>query len=366
MVNASFRQLEIGQRIKIKSNVYKIISYIVYKDEEGSTFIEYEILSDNNSVLWLSVGISYDYLYLFKETHQKSENTLYKSGYKLKEDLKAEVTNFYKADVDLYEKVVFKEYEHKESKKIFSVEIWEDEVTYCESIEVDNIEILQDDYIEENNPKKEQKKVQYLKYALLLSIPIIILIVYMFISDKNFIQNYFKNNSSKYTYYTSITSDANSKLKADVYYTSMSMDESAKDIIDKATTLIEEVQSSDDEYSVAILTKDEYAVVYIGMDDKTYIQVCPREYMYVSNNDLYNTSHSSSNVYYRDFYYTFGYRNDYSKYKRRISPFNTYKGNIVSQDFNNKYRELQTSNQSVKRGSVFSRTSSGGGLSSGK
>lgn len=365
MVSAKFRQLEIEQRIKIKSNVYKINSYIVYKDEEDSTFIEYELIS-GNKVLWLSVGISYDYLYLFKETHQKSENTLYQSGYKLKEDLKAEVTNFYKADVDLYEKVVFKEYEQKESKKIFSVETWEDEVIYCESIEVDNIEILQDNYKEESSPKKEQKKVPYLKYALLLSIPIIILTVYMFISDKNFIQNYLKNEPSKYTYYTSITSDADSKLKADVYYTSMSMDESVKDIIEKATTLIEEVQSSDDEYSVAILTKDEYAVVYVGMDDKTYIQVCPREYIYASNNELYNTGHSSSNVYYRDFYYTFGYRNDYNRYKRRISPFNTYKGNVVSQDFNDKYRELQTSNQSVKRGSVFSRPSSGGGLSSGK
>lgn len=271
--------------------------------------------------------------------------------------------------IDLHESVKFKKIKNYASEKNFSVETWQDEICYRESIPIrkEHIEIKdkKEDNKYCNNFNKKQKKVPYLKYILLLLIPIIFLLIYSNLSNRHFIANYLKEDSS-YIYYTSITSDTDSKLKADVYYTKMSMDKTAEFILNASGDRIEDIQSSKDKYSVAILTKYEYALVYIGKDNKTYIQISPREYVYTSNNDLYNYNYRSSNMYYRDFYYTFGYLNDSNRYKNRVSPYSGYTGNKVNKKSSDKHSQLKSSGSSIKQSSVSSRSSSGGGLSSGK
>jgi hypothetical protein len=370
--DVGLRQLDIGQRLKLESKTYTIDSYIVYEDEESSKFIEYELKNNNSKkeILWLCVGINYDEVSLFKKAkYSDGESSLLNKGYELIEDLDAKVINYEACDLDLYERVHFKEFEHKESKNIFSIETWEDETSYSESvpIKMEDIEILDEEEpkVYNSSSNSNNKKTPYLKYILLLSIPIIILIVAINISNKNSIEDYL-NDDPSYIYDTSITSDADSKLKADVYYTDMSMDTTVEFIVNALPNKIEDVQSSQDEYSVAILTKYEYALVYIGMDNKTYIQVSPREYIYSSHNDLYNAHYNASNIFYRDFYYSFGYKEDSNRYKNRVSPYAGYRGNTLSKNSSDKYRQLKSSGSSIKRGSVFSRSSSGGGLSSGK
>lgn len=372
MKNIELRQLEVGNIVKINSQKYKVSSYIVYEDEEKSTFIEYELvgLKFKKEKLWLCVGINYDEVLLFKQAaYPDGERALLNKGYELLDNLDAKVINFSACDVDLYEQVNFKEFKHNEIGVIFSIEIWEDEICYSESIPIneDDIELLieSEGISSDTNLISNRKKVPYKKYILLLFIPVAIILISVNLSNKNFIRDYLQSDSS-YVYYTSITSDADSKLKADIYTTKLSMDTTTEFIVNAAADIIEDVQSSDDEYSIAILTKYEYAIVYIGMDNKTYIQVSPREYVYTSNHDLYNAHYASSNIYYRDFYYTFGYINDSKKYKNRVTPYAGYVGSTIGKNLSDKYRQLKSSPTSIKQSSLNSRTSSGGGLSSGK
>lgn len=372
MSDVGLRQLDIGQKIRLESKTYIIDSYIVYEDEENSKFIEYELINDKSKkdILWLCVGINYDEVSLFKQAkYADGEKSLLNKGYELIEDLDAKVINYSNCDIDLYERVHLKEFKNKELTSIFSIETWEDETSYSESISIklENIEILDEEELKvyNNNSDSNNKKIPYLKYILLLSIPAIILIVAINLSNRNSIKDYL-NDDPSYIYDTSITSDADSKLKSDVYYTDMSMDTTTEFIVNALSNKIEDVQSSKDEYSVAILTKYEYALVYIGMDNKTYIQVSPREYVYTSHNELYNPHYRASNIFYSDFYYSFGYKADSNRYKNRVSPFVGYAGSEVPKNSNDKYNQLKSSGSSVKRGSVFSRSSSGGGLSSGK
>lgn len=375
MKNIELRQLEVGNIVKVNSQKYKVSSYIVYEDEEKSTFIEYELvgLKFKKEKLWLCIGINYDEVLLFKQAdYPDGERSLLNKGYELLDNLDAKVINFSDGDVELYECVNFKEFKHNEVGVIFSIETWEDEICYSESIPINkgDIEILieSEGISSDINLISNRKKVPYLKYILLLLIPVAIILISLIslnLSNKNFIRDYLQSDSS-YIYDTSITSDADSKLKADIYTTVLSMDTTTEFIVNAAADIIEDVQSSDDEYSVAILTKYEYAIVYIGMDNKTYIQVSPREYVYTSNHDLYNAHYASSNIYYRDFYYTFGYINDSKKYKNRVTPYAGYVGSNISKNSSDKYRQLKLSPTSIKQSSLNSRTSSGGGLSSGK
>lgn len=366
-------QLDVGQRLKIDSNIYKIDSYIVYEDEESSKFIEYELIKERSrEKLWLSVGINYEEALFFKQAkYADGEKSLINKGYEVIEDLEARAINSCNADNDPYERVHFKEFKHKESKQIFSIETWEDETCYSESIDIkiDDIEILIDSPDEnlysKDDTKSEKGKLPWLKYLLLLMIPVGLVFFTSQLNNKKFIATYLKEDSS-YEYFTSLTSDVDSKLKADVYKTALSMETATEFIVGAAYKLIEDVQSSDDEYSVGILTKHEYAIVYIGMDDQTYVQISPREYAYTSSNDLYHSYYPSSNIYYRDFYYSFGYDDDKKSHKKRTSPYVAYAGGTVIENTSDKYRVLKSSGPSIKQSSVYSRPSSGGGLSSGK
>lgn len=372
MSDIGLKQLDVGQRVKIKSKIYKIDSYIVYEDEENSRFIEYELKAETNKkdILWICVGINYEETLFFKEAkYADGEKSLINKGYELIEDLEARTINSCNADNDPYEKVHFKEFRNKDTKQIFSIETWEDEICYSESMDmnVEDIDILIDTSTQNKTSESSDKKtsIPYLKYILLLLIPIGLLFGSSYLNKKKFIETYLKEDSS-YEYFTSITSDVDSKLKADVYKTELSMETATEFIVGAASQLIQDVQSSEDEYSIGILTKYEYAIVYIGMDDKTYIQISPREYIYVGGDDLYHAYYPSSNMYYRDFYYSFGYEKDKSKYKKRVSPYVAYAGNTVAKNSSDKYRVLKSSGPSIKQSSVYSRSSSGGGLSSGK
>lgn len=371
MSNIELKQLDVGQILKINSKTYEIDSYIVYEDEENSKFIEYELICKSNrrDILWLCVGINYDEVLFFKRAkYADGDRSLINKGYEIIEDLDARTINSCNADNDPYERVHFKEFKHKDSNQIYSIETWEDEVCYSESvdIDIDSIEILIDTPSRNISSQRNNKSnLPYLKYILLLLIPAGLLLFSSHMNNKKFIADYLREDTS-YEYFTSLTSDVDSKLKADVYKTELSMETATEFIVGAASNLIQDVQSSDDEYSVGILTKYEYAMVYIGMDDKTYIQVSPREYVYTGSNELYYSYYPSSNLYYTDFYYSFGYEKDKKRYKKRTSPYVAYAGNTVNKKSSDKYRVLKSSGSSIKQSSVFSRTSSGGGLSSGK
>ena len=115
---------------------------------------------------------------------------------------------------------------------------------------------------------------KYLKpISLVIILICIILFINLIISGNSTILNYLKTNSSKYIYITSITGENNEK--ADVYKSNSDLDSTAKDIINSINGEVESVQQNteDGDNSIAILTNDEYCLIYISEDKEVLIQV---------------------------------------------------------------------------------------------
>lgn len=121
---------------------------------------------------------------------------------------------------------------------------------------------------------------KYLKpISLVIILICIILFINLIISGNSTILNYLKTNSSKYIYITSITGENNEK--ADVYKSNSDLDSTAKDIINSINGEVESVQQNteDGDNSIAILTNDEYCLIYISEDKEVLIQVSSRKNM---------------------------------------------------------------------------------------
>lgn len=148
-------------------------------------------------------------------------------------------------------------------------------------------------------------------------------------------RTYLKKQSSKYEYVTSVTSNENNK-KAQLYKSSFStIDETVKDIIDgvpEGITKTKDLDETTDEDGIGLETSKEYAYVYME-NGKVYVQVSEKKYV-ESSGSTYHSSH-------RSYYYR------------------TYS----SSNENSKYRSYATS---ARQSSINSRSSSGGGTSSGK
>ena len=143
----------------------------------------------------------------------------------------------------------------------------------------------------------------------------------------------------------------------------MDISETVTDIItgiDGKTNSIMQ-NSEDDDNSIAILTNNEYCLVYTSTDGDTLVQVSSRKYAYYTDSDPYHSSTGTSR-YYRRYYYTKGYYSDRSSYSG-YSPYSSYNDTEVSYDSDSYYN---TYSKSIRQSSSSHRTSSGGGLSSGK
>ena len=138
----------------------------------------------------------------------------------------------------------------------------------------------------------------------------------------------------------------------------------AQDIIDGIEGNTESVQQNteDGDYTIAILTEKEYCIVYRGDDDRVYVQVSPRKYAYTSDKEPYH-SRAGTYRYFRRFYYSRGYGSDSSTYSNSTSSYYGYSDGTIDYNSNN---SLNSYSQNVRQESINSRSSDGGGLSSGK
>ena len=204
---------------------------------------------------------------------------------------------------------------------------------------------------------------KYLKpISLVIILICIILFINLIISGNSTILNYLKTNSSKYIYITSITGENNEK--ADVYKSNSDLDSTAKDIINSINGEVESVQQNTEDggNSIAILTNDEYCLIYISEDKEVLIQVSSRKYAYTTDKSPYNAS-SGTYGYYRSYYYSRGYKNDIDDFSSSNSAYKNFDGKKV--DFNS-LDSYNNYSSSIRQSSIKSRSSSGGGISSGK
>lgn len=361
-------EYSIGDRLRIEGEVYTIKGKIKYKNRNDDlVWFEYKIVGDKNGKeKWLS----HDEYYREYSISEVSNERLSTDDYHVVDRGVEEVIGAWgNVDVDNGERAGFVEYEDSTEEKIISSETWDDgeEISFGYYIDFDEIEVIK--HSEKNNTNT------YVKSKCNPLTVIVCVIIFTFVmgsafmpvivgsmKSKNAISKYLKD-SANFESITSIT--GSDREKADVYKTEQSVDLAVKEIIDAIEGNTEDVQQNteDGDNSVAILTKYEYCLVYVSEDNETLVQISSRKYAYNSNSSLYRSSYWT-NRYYRRYYYSKGYSSDFSTYKNVSSPYNSFNDSAID---NTSYDSTyNTYSSSVRQSSVNSRSSSGGGTSSGK
>ncbi|KMT23263.1 DUF4178 domain-containing protein [Clostridium cylindrosporum] len=364
--------LDIGSSIRISGVRYKVEGCILFEDSDGTSWAEYKIKSRSFQTLWLSVdNINDEYAVYSEESYSEEfiEKNINDKGYEKLESNSAIVLDYEgNVDVDVGEKVFYIEYENEVEELLISIEEWNGEKEYSKGyyINKNNIEKLDESNSNDTSTLYWVDKIKghKLNKVILGAFVLVIILITVFYGTSN------PNNSlstrialiDNFQYETSITSDLDKDIKADVYSTEKTIEEAAMQIIDELQGSIEDVQENEEDGAVAIITSDEIAIVYKGEDSKTRIQVSSREYAYASRNTLYMGSDISSH-YYRSYYYTKGYTKDIRRYKNLRNSYSDYKGAKITPSNSNKYK---TYSDSIRQSSVNSRSSSGDGISSGK
>ena len=343
--------LKKGQVLYIKAEKYTVINMIEYT-EDTWVWQEYEIKEMNSyKHKWLSVEKDENnknqyYLYdryvgyvNINEIEFQNEN----KTYELYEKGIQTVNNFFgNTDVDKYEKCEYFDYKAKDGNSIIAIEKWEDEIEKSIGTKIDETDIQITNEIEQtqsSNVKNDIKKTRSssimifgLIFALIFFPTIVSMISGLFVNKS--MQKYLKKETTKYKYETSVTNNTN-KEKAKVYRSMLgSVDATVKDIINGVPEGITKANGDENkpDEGIGLQTKDEYAFIY-KEEQKIYIQVSNKKYLNNSGT-MYHSRH---------------YRH-----------YHTYYSGVYSSSKYNNYA------YSARQKSVNSRTTSGGGTSSGK
>ncbi len=343
-------KLKKGQILYIDNQKYVVINMIEYK-EDTWIWQEYEIENDLNEHKWLSVEkdekneIVY-YLYEpFRGVVDTNEIEIFYNAenYELYEKGKAIVQNYFgNADVDKYESCEYFDY-ISNSKAIISVEKWEDEIEKSIGKFIENSRIKITEEISSKNKtvaynsKNKKTKMANIIILLICALPILVGLIEIFsgLFTNKSMENYIEKETTKYTYVTSVTNNTNNK-KAKVYKSLLAdIDATVKDIIDGVpegiTDTIDSDPNSEDD-GIGLRTDKEYAYIY-KENNEIFVQVSSKEYVNNSGT-MYHSRH------YHYYYNTYGST-------RKSDTYSSYA-------------------YSARQRSVNSRTSSGGGTSSGK
>ncbi|MCR5214211.1 MAG: DUF4178 domain-containing protein [Eubacterium sp.] len=372
------REYSVGDRIKADGDYYRIVGKITYADEKnGLPWDEYRLIAENfnNAERWLSIDNVYNEFSLSQINPMAG--TL---GYHQVDCGRARVVSALgDVDVDVGEEMSFVEYEDSTEEKIVSVENWDDGTEYSSGYYLDPWEFGKDgENVRSSGPSSGGTS----KYNIILTVVMAIIFIGAFLSSYageillsfKKIEPYLKKTTTAYTYVTSITGEDKQKANVYEYISGSSLLENyseeealmmvAKDIIDGVSGNSDSIQQNteDDDYTVAILTKKEYCIIYRGDDDKIYVQVSSRKYTYTSDKEPYR-SRARTHRYYRRFYYSMGYGSDSGTYSNAHSSYTGYSDGSINYDYNN---GLNTYSNDIRQTSVGSRSSDGGGLSSGK
>lgn len=361
----------VGDVLSIEDKEYRVVGKITYRNSEDNCYWdEYRMVAVvGGKEAWLSIDETYNE-YSISWMCYKPDLTGYHVVDRGREIVMSRMGN---VDVDSGEVAYFTEYEDSTEEKIISEEVWSDGAEYSYGHYVDVTDVL----FERSEPNKVSNNSSgYTSKGakvILLVVPIVMfalifLTVLMPVLGSLFLNGSvekYLEDSDEYVYQTSVT--GNEQEKADVYMaaTMSSVDSVAKDILKGINGKSSSVQQNteDNDNSVAILTDDEYCLVYMSDDNETVlVQVSGRKYAYTSDRDLYRgTRHSRR--YYRRFYRTLGYNSDSSRYSSSASSYSTYNDTDISYNSSNSYNSYSSS---VRQSSIGTRKSSGGGISSGK
>lgn len=370
-----------GQKLMIEGRSYRVTGGMEFHNRsDGSRWTEYQLKDmENGCIRWLSADNMYEEYAIYTQCAYSSEfdeMELFRNGYRQADKGRASVISaFGDVDTDPEEGVSYTEYEDGSGERILAVEQWEDETEYSRGyyLDLEDISLL-----ERDNPAYGQREGtsaaasgfggkaggiqgKTLAVAAVLLIAAAALVMNVLASNKKTISRFLKEDT-RFVYETSITCELKPKEKADVYKTDLSVDGAARAVIEGVEGNTEEVQQNEEDGSVAVLTKDEYCLIYTDMEQETLVQVSSRSYAYHTTAAPYRST-PGTHSYYRSFYYSVGLGRDRRRFKRAVSGYEDYTDGTLSADPSDPYRNYS---DSVRQSSVRTRRSSGGGISSGK
>lgn len=339
-----------------------VIGLIVYRNplDKGKRWTEYR-LSTRKGERWLSVDYEYDEFSISRMV-KRVKNDIGPELHKVDEGTQIVCSMEGSVDVDRGEKARFIEYEDETKEKTLSVEIWSDGTEHSkgEYLDFDEIQV-----IGYKNPEIGELWVSFVTIALLVLMCIMPSVFSYFYVEKKKIIDFVKEDYS-YIYVTSITGKQGQKADVYKYYSEETTDNVAKNIIYGVDGQVESTTQKDEksDEEIAIVTKDEYCLVYHPEDDASsvYVQVSDRKYNYASDNSPYKGSYRTFR-WYRGHYYSSAYKKDSSRYKRIPSSYSSYDGDTVSDIGTETYDSYS---KSVRQSSINRRRSSSGGVSGGK
>ena len=308
----------VGDTIKADGSDYIVEGLIVFINEaDNLKWTEYKIRQlSSRKVKWLSIDNDYEEYAIYTQAGSKkgfSESEILSKGFKEADFGKANVISFAgNVDVENGDWVRYREFEDISEENIISIEEWEDETEYSTGYYLDENEITKvasgnnnASYGNKNNfNNKESNGVfkRFLAFILILMLfPVAGFLVPKIFTNKNEIADYL-SSSGLFTYTTSITSDLNNDEKADVYSTSLSVEEAAKSVIDCVNGEVEDIQENAEDGTVGIMTKYEYCLVYTDTENQTLAQISQRSYVYSSTNNPYRSTNTTARYFRRHYF----------------------------------------------------------------
>lgn len=346
-------KLKKWQILYIDNVKYVVVNMIEYK-EDTWIWQEYEIKNELNEHKWLCVE---------KDEYGQTEYSIYTSycgsvnkdkinftangkKYELYEKGIATVKNYFgNVDVDKYETCQYIDYITKDKTYVISVEILGDEIEKSQGKYIDNSRVRITNEIDTKKLEEDKKNARNDTIASLIICGIFILMPIIFFTViVPLLSGLFVNKSMQkymekqlnYAYVTSVTNNSNNK-KAIVYKSPYStIDQTVKNIIDGVPEGITDIIDSEpntDEDGIGLYTKKEFAYIYLE-NGIVYVQVSEKEYANNTGGSTYHSHHYSN------------YHKTYSSTRKSIT-YTNY-------------------SNSARQQSINSRTTSGGGTSSGK
>lgn len=360
----------VGTQLSINGMNGKVIGYITYENpnDGNKAWTEYR-LETNGGECWLSCDDVYQE-YSISWPANDVKGRIGPEWHKVDEGTQVVQASGGNVDVDTGERASFVEYEDAAEEHTLSVEVWSDGTEFSKGEYIEQSSIIEKGYEAPASSARGTNRVVKMIFLI-----IIFNIIFGMISSLGSffsvfgggsrISKYLKS-SSRYHYETTITGNEKQQATVYRYYTASSTDDVAKNIIQGINGNTESVTQKDDmaDEEIGILTKKEYCLVYHpeSEEDVVYVQISDRKYNYTSNNSPYRSS-SATTSWYRSHYYSSGYHADTSSYKNTPSAYSMYDGSIIH-NIGNGY--FDTYSSSIKQSSINSRSSSGGGISSGK
>ncbi len=356
-------RFNIGDILNVDGEEYHVIGRITYKNTEaGMHWDEYRLRPLEGSIeSWLSVDETFDE---YSVSTKASIGTSTAGYHLVDQGTEVVVSREGNVDVDPGDRAQFFEYEDSTEEKTISREVWDDETEVSTGYYLDRDEFF---FVRHDSEFKEYGTGCSSGFTIIVCAIIALMIILPDIGNLiHFTPSMRKvmDKDSRFSYVTSITGQDRQKARVYSVGSNYTAGDAARWIIDGIEGDTEVVQQDEEEEngSIGILTKKEYCLVYTAEDGRVLAQVSSRKYAYTNDDTPYHST-SHAHRYYRRFYYSGGYSSDKGKYKSSSSPYSSYDGDTISFSSSDTYSSYSSS---VRQTSIYSRSSSGGGLSGGK